>query len=111
MLSKEYRLVKRGSYAFVRSHGTKQNEKLISLAVVRGRCKKIGFIVSNKVGKAVRRNKVKRRMRSIIQELLPDIANGQMVFITRAGITELSFVELRHLMINLLSKSKLLISK
>ena len=97
MLSKEYRLVKRGSFAYVRSHGNKFSDRYLTFVTLRGRCKRIGFVVSNKVGKAVRRNLVKRRMRGIVREALPSIRG--------AGITELAYPELRSRMLALMAKA------
>ena len=110
MLSKEYRLVKRGSFAYVRSHGNKFSDRYLTFVTQRGRCKRIGFVVSNKVGKAVRRNLVKRRMRGIVREALPSIRGGQMIFIARAGagITELAYPELRSRMLALMAKAGVL---
>ena len=108
MLSKEYRLVKRGSFAYVRSHGNKFSDRYLTFVTLRGRCKRIGFVVPNKVGKAVKRNLVKRRMRGVAGELLGRLGNGQMIFIARPGATELSYAELKNRMVSLLEKSGML---
>ena len=108
MLSKEYRLVKRGSFAYVRSHGNKFSDRYLIFVTLRGRCKRIGFVVSNKVGKAVRRNLVKRRMRGIVREALPSMRGGQMIFIAHAGIAELAYPELRSRMLALMAKAGVL---
>ena len=105
MLSKKYRLRARGSFSYVRSHGTKSGGKYITFTALKGNCKRIGFIVSNKVGKAVRRNKIKRRMRGIVQELLPNLANGQMIFIAKPGITSLTYSEIKESMNMLVEKA------
>lgn len=56
---------------------------------------KIGFSVSNKIGKAVVRNLVKRRLRAILRENLCAIKQkGQMVFIAKEGIEKADFKEI-----------------
>ena len=108
MLAKAFRLRLRGSFAYVRAHGTKYNERALSYVVLRGRGKRIGFIVSNKIGKAARRNLIKRRMRAVVRELLPRICDGQMIFIARPGISGLTYAALRSLMTSLLEKAGML---
>ncbi|MBQ7227237.1 MAG: ribonuclease P protein component [Clostridia bacterium] len=105
MLSKSYRLRARGSFSYVRAHGAKVGGKLISFVALKGNCKRIGFVVSNKIGKAVRRNLVKRRMRGVVRELLPRLSCGQMIFIAKPGVTELSYAEIKTRMTTLLVKA------
>lgn len=108
MLGKEYRLRKRGSFAYVRSRGKKQSDGYMTFVAVGGHCKRVGFVVSNKVGKAVRRNLVKRRMRGVVREVIANVGCGQMIFVAKPGITELSYGELKSRMLRLLTKSGML---
>ncbi len=105
MLKRAFRLRKRGSFAYVRAHGAKYNEHEISFVVLRGRGKHIGFIVSNKIGKAVKRNLVKRRMRGVVGELFDRMADGQMIFIARAGIDKLTYGEIKSRMLDALERA------
>ena len=76
-----------------------------------GCIKKVGSdyrVISNKTGKAVRRNLAKRRMRAAAGELLGRIEGGQMIFIARRGIDELSYAEIKSQMTSLLEKSGML---
>ncbi len=105
MLSRDFRLRARGSFAYVRAHGSKCGDGLITFVALKSNCKRIGFVVSNKVGKAVKRNLVKRRMRGVAAELLPDLAHGQMIFVARPGITELTYAEIKSRMTRLAAKA------
>lgn len=57
---------------------------------------KVGIIVSSKVGKAVIRNKIKRRIRDIVRSNLNKFPiNGEYVFIAYPQIVDLEFSALQ----------------
>ena len=66
-----------------------------------------GFIVSKRVGKAVVRNRVKRRLREILRQtsLKP---GWDVVFYTRPAAAAAGFNELRSAALSLLKKARLL---
>ncbi len=59
--------------------------------------KRIGITVTKKIGKAVVRNRMKRRFRALAREILPDrgIAGSDHVMIGRSAGVERDFGELR----------------
>ena len=67
-------------------------------------------MVSTKVSKrAVVRNKVKRRLREISRELLPNISSGwDVVVMTKPQVVELETEQLRKGLTELLEKARLL---
>jgi len=70
---------------------------------------KIGLSVSKKVGNAVVRNKVKRRLRAILANVVENIKAGVLVvFVVRPPAATASFDQLNVSVINLLKKAKLL---
>jgi ribonuclease P protein component len=67
-----------------------------------------GFVVGKRVGNAVTRNLVKRRLRAIIQQLHPEIAPGHALVITaKAAAAGCSFTALQGEMQQLLRRAKL----
>lgn len=59
--------------------------------------KRVGFTVTKKIGGAVVRNRMKRRLRVLARELLPElgVAGADHVLIGRAGGIERDFAQLR----------------
>lgn len=90
MLKKAYRLTKHGSFGFVYRKGENKASAAFSLFYVKSASFKVGFSVSNKIGKATVRNKLKRRMRAVIKDMLP-LPKYQMVLVARVGAAELDF--------------------
>ena len=68
--------------------------------------KRIGYTVTKKIGGAVVRNRMKRRLRALARELLPDrgIAGADHVLIGRAGGVERDFATLRAELLKALGK-------
>jgi ribonuclease P protein component len=69
---------------------------------------RIGFVVSNKVGHAVVRNRFKRRLRAMLRQMLPELKNPYDIVINaRPNITASSSEELRKDLLLALKKAKL----
>ena len=69
---------------------------------------RFGFVVSKRLGKAVQRNKIKRRMREAARLRLLKIKPGfDLVFIARKPIAEVCYAEIEHTLEYLLRKADL----
>jgi len=68
-----------------------------------------GFTVGRRVGKAVRRNRARRRLREAVRLMWDLIAPGwDMVWIARPAINRAEFVDLQGVCARLLSRAGLL---
>ncbi|HHW90237.1 MAG TPA: ribonuclease P protein component [Clostridiales bacterium] len=78
MLNKKYRLTKDFQFRYVYRNGQSVKTKAVTLVFVKSRHPglKIGISVSNKIGKAFFRNRVKRRIRESIRANLDKMAKG-----------------------------------
>jgi ribonuclease P protein component len=108
MLAKKYRLTKRGSFTYVYNKGERKSDKLLGVVFVRARALRIGFSVPNKVGKAVVRNRLKRRLRALSRTLVTALAPAQIVVTARPGAEGLSFEALKSLLNGLFVRTGLL---
>ena len=111
MLSKENRLTKNKYFQYIYRKGTKVHSANITLLYASTKIKplKVGITVSNKVGDAVTRNKVKRRIRAIIRNYLKNMSDKyNYVIVVRPSVVNLSFDELKKEVRYILKKGNLL---
>lgn len=90
------------NYLFKKAY-TKGNKQAGKLIVVYGLKRKhgirYGITVSKKLGKAVVRNSVRRKIRECFRYLEPYVTDGvEVVFVARSAAVESSFAELFHAM-------------
>ncbi len=111
MLKRENRLKKNKHFNYIYKHGTGVSVADMSLVYVKAKIKpfKVGFSVSNKVGKAVVRNKVKRRMRESVMALLPALDRRyNYIFIAKPALADKDFYSIKQSMLMLIKKAGLL---
>ena len=101
-----YRLQKNRAFQYVYRKGHSVACRDLVMLVAPGRGLKVGFSVSKKVGKAVTRNKVKRRLRECFRPHLGDVKNGLYVIVARPAAAEATFDTLRKDVVYLLKKQQ-----
>ncbi len=103
-MQKQYRLQKNKAFQYVYHRGKSASARDLVLLIAKGRELQVGFSVSNKVGKAVTRNKVKRRPRECFRPHLGDVKNGLYVFVARPSAANATFQSLQKQVRDLLKK-------
>ena len=110
-MKRQYRLRRNSDFRRVRRLGKSNASPLMVLAFLRNGLdhSRFGFVVSKRMGKAVRRNKIKRRMREVIRRCIPNIKPGfDLVFVARRPIAQAGYAEIECTLEYLLSKADLL---
>nr|WP_300002712.1 ribonuclease P protein component [Tissierella sp.] len=70
---------------------------------------RVGYTITKKIGNAVVRNKIRRRMKEIVRLNFHNIKEGyDLVFIAKRSILNIPYQELEGSMIHIMSISKLL---
>ena len=85
-MPRDRRLTRPGDFAAVRRQGRSFSDRLLVLLVRRNglQVTRVGFSVGKRVGKAVQRNKAKRRLRESVR-LTPVQEGWDLVVIARSG--------------------------
>lgn len=69
---------------------------------------RVGLSVSKKLGNAVTRNQIKRRIRHILTEIRSQMTKDDFVIIARKGVEELTYQELKQNLHHVLKLAKIL---
>ncbi len=96
MLPRPNRLRRRQDFQTAYRRGRSWAHRLLALhALPRGEAARVGITVSKKVGGAVVRNRVRRRLREAVRLRLPSWRRGvDLVVVARSAAAEASFEEL-----------------
>ncbi len=98
-MRREWRLRDGADFARVRERGQVWRHPLLVLTVAPApegsRSTRMGITVSRRVGSAVVRNRVKRRLREVLRLLYPRIRPGcDLVFVVRPSAVDASYLDL-----------------
>ncbi len=103
-MERRYRLQKNKTFQYVYHRGRSVACRDLVMLYARGRSVQVGFSVSKKVGNAVTRNLVKRRLRECFRPYLGDVKNGLYVIVARPSAAKATFQSLEKDMRYLLCK-------
>lgn len=110
-MKRRYRLRKNADFQRVRHLGQSESNRFMVLIALPNQLgySRFGFAVSKRIGKAVRRSKIKRQMREAARLRRGQIQAGwDLLFIARAPIEGATYQEIAQSVCNLLKKLKLL---
>ena len=111
MIKKENRLKKNKHFNYIYKNGNHISSSALVLYFLPSKTKsiKVGFAVTKKVGHAVVRNKIRRRLREIVRIHLPNLKQSyNIIVVARENILNFSFEELNHQYANLIKKADIL---
>lgn len=110
---KRFRLRRRPEFTRTMDNGQKiVTQALVMIAVpTQGPASRIGFIVSKKVGGAVTRNRVRRRLRELFRQLPARPVGMDIVVIARPQARAMDYETLRQAMTYALAKATQRIKK
>ena len=105
-------ITKPGQYALVYDNGSAVVDKLLVMRSLPNALSlsRYGFSVSRRVGKAVVRNRIRRRLREILRQS-PLKTGWDMVFIARPAAATTDYATLRKSVVGLLLRARLLVEE
>ena len=109
-MKREHRLRHSQDFARVRAEGRSWPHRLLVLAAVpnEGGLSRFGYIVSGRLGKAVRRNRARRLLREVVRRNLQCIAEGwDCVLIARVPLAAATFSEVESAVVQLFRRASL----
>ena len=111
-MRRQYRLRRNADFQRVRREGQFYASPLMVLAFLHNELdySRFGFVVSKRIGNAVKRNKIKRRLREAVRLRLPKIKPGfDVVFIARRPIAGAAYADIEKWVDRLLTKADMFV--
>jgi ribonuclease P protein component len=108
MKKKEY-ITSTADYTLIHRKGRPWGSRLFVMKILTNNKEysRYGFVVSKRIGNAVIRNRTKRLLREIMRQI--ELKPGyDIIFVTRAGISDLGFHELKTAVMRILSQAGLI---
>jgi ribonuclease P protein component len=111
-MSKSWALTKRAQYQKVYSLGLGKGDRLVIIKSLANDLEfsRYGFSVNKPLGKAVKRNRVRRLLKEIVR-LAPIKQGWDIVFIARRGAAEADYHQLKQSVEKVLMRADLLLNK
>lgn len=111
MIKKKYRIKKIKEFNFMFRNGKRHNQKALTMITTKAYMpySRFGISISGKIGNAVVRNKIKRRIRYAIEEYRKEYSKTDKknyIFVARQGIESISYQELKNNVYALLNRCK-----
>lgn len=108
-MKKSYRVKSKKDFQAIFNNGTSvANRKFVVYSLSRNEKHfRVGLSVSKKLGNAVARNRIKRRLRHIVQNIAQDLVSKDFVIIARKGVEELTYREMVSNLIHVLKLGNL----
>lgn len=109
-MKREQRLRRNSDFQRVRRLGQSRTSPMAVLVFMPNDLKdsRVGFVVSKRLGRAVKRNRIKRQMREAVRRRGAGIKPGfDLVFIARQPIKEAFYPDISETMANLLKSAGL----
>ncbi|WP_096186089.1 ribonuclease P protein component [Evansella halocellulosilytica] len=111
-MKKENRLKKNEEFQIVFQRGTSVANRQFVVYQVEKKAQKdvrIGLSVSKKIGNAVTRNRIKRLIREVLRDLIPELKqNYDLIIIARKPVAEMNQHEVKKSINHVLNRAKLI---
>lgn len=103
---KTARILKTSEFDDLLKNGAKTGNRFFGLCVVPKEKRRLGVVVSRKIGGAVKRNRIKRIVRELFRLSPEKFPQGDLIVIAREGANGLSNLLLRKALEGVLTKQK-----